>query len=152
METDDLVRQLVATVLTVLGVTVLYRALLVGTFDERQAKLLGLRPRLAHLVLLTLLALAIVASFNTVGNLLVFAFLIAPPATATLVVRRVPAIMLLGVAIGAACSVIGLLISYHHGTAAGATMALCTVIVFFAALLARSAVTLIRRPAAARPT
>ena len=47
------------------------------------------------------LALAIVASFGTVGNLLVFAFLIAPPATATLLVRRVPAIMVVGV-LGAA--------------------------------------------------
>ena len=83
-----------------------------------------------------LLALAIVASFGTVGNLLVFAFLIAPPATATLLVRRVPAIMVVGVAARrrvrhwSGCS-----ISYHHATAAGATMALCTVIVFFAALI-----------------
>ena len=76
----------------------LYRALLVGTFDERQARLLGLHPQLTHVALLVLLALAIVASFETVGNLLVFAFLIAPPATATLLVRRVPAIMVVGVA------------------------------------------------------
>ena len=92
-----------------------------------------------------LLALAIVASFGTVGNLLVFAFLIAPPATATLLVRRVPAIMAVGVAIGAVSGVVGLLISYHHATAAGATMALCTVVVFFIALIARSTVLLVQR-------
>jgi ABC-type Mn2+/Zn2+ transport system permease subunit len=141
----DLTRQAVATAITVVAVVVLYRALLVGTFDERQATLLGLRPRLTRLILLVLVALAIVASFGTVGNLLVFAFLIAPPATATLLVRRVPAIMAVGVAIGAGCGLVGLLISYHHATAAGATMALCTVVLFFTALIARSTLLLVRR-------
>lgn len=134
----DLVRQLVITALTVVGVVVLHRALLAGTFDERQAALLGLRPRLAHFALLALLALAIVGSFSTVGNLLVFAFLVAPPATATLVVHRVPTIMVVAVALGSLCGLIGLLVSYHHATAAGATMALTSVGAFFVALVGRS--------------
>jgi ABC-type Mn2+/Zn2+ transport system permease subunit len=151
VDTADLTRQVVFTLVTVVAVALLYRALLVGTFDERQAQVLGLHPRLVHGALLVLLAVAIVASFSTVGNLLVFAFLIAPPATATLVVRRVPAIMSLGIVIGAASGLVGLLISYHHETAAGATMALCTVVVFFVALFARSLVTVVRRRFVARP-
>jgi ABC-type Mn2+/Zn2+ transport system permease subunit len=151
VDTADLTRQVVFTVVAVVAVAALYRALLVGTFDERQAQVLGLHPRLVHGALLVLLAVAIVASFSTVGNLLVFAFLIAPPATATLVVRRVPAIMGLGIVIGAASGLVGLLISYHHETAAGATMALCTVVVFFVALFARSLVTVLRRRVATRP-
>jgi ABC-type Mn2+/Zn2+ transport system permease subunit len=134
----DLARQAVTTAIAVAGVVLLHRALLASTFDERQARLLGLRPRLAHFALLALVALAIVGSFATVGNLLVFAFLVAPPATAVLVVRRVPAIMAVAVAVGAASGVVGLLVSYHHATAAGATMALTTVIVFFTALTAAS--------------
>ena len=149
VDTADLTRQVVFTAVTIVAVVVLYRALLVGTFDERQAQVLGLRPRLVHAILLVLLAVAIVASFATVGNLLVFAFLIAPPATATLVVRRVPAIMVLGVVLGAVSGVVGLLISYHDATAAGATMALCTVVVFFIALVARSLAILLRRRHAA---
>ncbi|MET0146111.1 MAG: metal ABC transporter permease [Ilumatobacteraceae bacterium] len=145
VDTTDLVRQLVATAITVAVVLVLHRALLVGTFDERQARLLGLHPRFTRGVLLVLVAVAIVASFGTVGNLLVFAFLIAPPSTATLLVRRVPSIMALAVALGAAGGFVGLLVSYHHSTAAGATMALCTVIVFFAVLIVRSTVTVVRR-------
>ena len=151
VDTGDLGRQVAFTVITVVVVAILYRALLVGTFDERQAQVLGLHPRLVHAALLVVLALAIVASFATVGNLLVFAFLIAPPATATLVVRRVPAIMALGVLIGAVAGLVGLLISYHHETAAGATMALCTVVVFFTALGARSLATLVRRRLEPRP-
>ena len=72
-----------------------------STFDERQAAMLGLRPRLTHIGLLVLLAVAIVASFSTVGNLLVFAFLVAPPATATLFASRVPAVIAAATVLGA---------------------------------------------------
>ncbi len=134
VDAADLRTLVVVAAISVGGVVVLHRALLVGTFDATQARLLGFRPQLTHFTLLVLLALSIVASFETVGSLLVFAFLIAPPATASLIVRRVPLIMLAAVAIGAVSAVIGLLISYHHATATGATMALVTVVVFVVAL------------------
>ncbi len=145
VDTADLQTLLVISVITVVGVVVLHRALLVSTFDVTQARLVGFRPQLTHFALLVLLALSIVASFETVGSLLVFAFLIAPPATASLLVKRVPLIMVTAVAIGSVCAVIGLLISYHHATATGATMALVTVIAFMTGLAARSAAILINR-------
>ena len=122
----------------------LHRALLVGTFDATQARLIGFRPQLTHFALLVLLALSIVASFETVGSLLVFAFLIAPPATASLLVRRVPLMMMAAVLIGSSSATIGLLVSYHHATATGATMALVTVIVFVVALAGRQLVSRVR--------
>ena len=147
---DDagLVRQAVVAGLVLAGSVLFYRAFLVMTFDRAAAQLLGLRPRLAEAALLALLALAIVASFEAVGSLLVFAFLVAPPATAALIGRRVPAIMLLAMGIGVVAALIGLLVSYHHGSAAGATMALVAVGLFFVALAGRTlaeAVTLARR-------
>lgn len=131
----DLQRQAVAAAISVAGVSLLYRPFLVMTFDETQAELLGFRPRLAHLALLVLLAVSIVASFEAVGNLLVFAFLVAPPAAASLVVHRVPLIMGLAVLLGALAVVVGTLVSYHHDTAAGATMALCSVVIFLVVVI-----------------
>jgi ABC-type Mn2+/Zn2+ transport system permease subunit len=130
IQMDDLVRQTVAAVVTVGGTLVFYRAFLVSTFDETQAHLLGLRPRLAHIALLVLIAVAVVALFEAVGSLLVVAFLIAPAATATMLLRRVPVIIAAAVAIGLLSVVIGLLVSFHYDTAAGATMALVAVSVF----------------------
>ena len=138
VDTADLRRQAVAAAISLAGVTLFYRAFLVMTFDHAQAQVLGLHPRLAHAVLLVLLAISIIASFEAVGNLLVFAFLIAPPATAVLLVRRVPRIMAAAAAIGAASAVLGLLCSYHYDTAAGATMALATVVVFLGVLTAKA--------------
>ena len=134
LDSSDIARQAIAAAIAIVGVVVFYRAFLVMTFDESLARMLGLRPGLAQAALLFLLAISIVASFESVGNLLVFAFLIAPPAAASLVVKRVPMIMVVSTGFGTLATFVGLLISYHHRSAAGATMALCSVILFFLVL------------------
>lgn len=133
----DLSVAVVAAALALAVTAVLYRPLIALALDERKAAVLGLRPRLAHLALLALLAAAIIASFRAVGVLLVFGFLIAPPATATLVARRVPVMMLAAVGFAAAGVFGGLLISFHLGTAGSATMVGVTVGQFFLVLLAK---------------
>jgi len=148
IDSTDLRRQLVVTVIIVAGTVVLYRALVATTFDERLAGTFGFRPTLVRGALLALMALAIVASFETVGNLLVFAFLIAPPATAALLAHRVPSIMITAIVVGAFSAVVGLLISYHHGTGTGATMALCAVTMFLVVMVSTA---LARRRGAAEP-
>ena len=143
-------RQAVAAAIVIGASLIFYRAFLAMTFDEIQARMLGLRPRAANLGLLVLLAVAIVASFDTVGSLLVMAFLIAPPATAALISRRVPVMMAVAVAFGSWSAIIGVLISYHQRTATAATMALVTVAMFFVVLIARRAGELIRVSTAVR--
>jgi ABC-type Mn2+/Zn2+ transport system permease subunit len=103
-----------------------------------------MRPRLAHAALLTLLALSIVASFQAIGTLLVFGLLVGPPATASLLVQRVPIIMMTSIALGAAAVVAGLVVSFHHGTAGGATIAGFSVLQFFIVLIAREFVVALR--------
>ncbi len=138
ISSSDLTLIAAAAGLSLLGVVVFYRSLLVMTFNETQARLLGLRPALANAVLLVLLAFSIVASFKAVGNLLVFAFLVAPPAAASLLVRRVPVMMLAAVTLGSVSVVVGLLVAFHYGTAPGATMALCSVVIFLLVLTGRA--------------
>lgn len=130
----DLLLQAVAAVVALGGVALFYRPLLVLCFNEQKAATLGLRPRLAHLVMMGLITLAVISSFQAVGALLVFGLLIAPPATAVLLARRVPTVMLTAAALGIVEVAAGLLISFHLDTAAGATMAGLAVAVFFAVL------------------
>lgn len=127
----------VATLLTAIVVALLYRPFLVLSFSRAKAQVLGLRPGLTHVAMLALVAMVVIGSFRTVGTLLVFAFLVAPPATAALVSRRVPVMMLVAMAIGGVCVVAGLLISYHLRTAGGATIAGLTVLAFFLVLAIR---------------
>lgn len=130
----DLVVQGIVAAVALGGVALLYRPLLVLSFNEQKAATLGLHPRLAHLVMMGLITLAVVASFPAVGALLVFGLLIAPPATAVLVARRVPTVMAVAAGLGMVEVVAGLLLSYHLDTAAGATMSGLAVAVFFAVL------------------
>uniref|UniRef100_A0AAU1LK58 Zinc ABC transporter permease AztB n=1 Tax=Streptomyces sp. NBC_00148 TaxID=2903626 RepID=A0AAU1LK58_9ACTN len=116
----------VALAVSVLG----YRAFVALAFDERKAHTLGLRPRVAHAALLALLTLAIVASFHVVGTLLVFGLLIAPPAAMLPWARRIPVIMIGAGCLGATSTFIGLLLSWHLHTAAGASIAATAVVQF----------------------
>lgn len=136
--TRDLVFLGATLVAVTVATAVLYRAFLVLSFNHQKAAMLGLRPRLAHVSMLTLVTLAVVASFQTVGTLLVFAFLVAPPAAASLLVRRVPAMMVVSGALGIASVVVGLLVSWHADTAASATVAAVAVAAFFVILAFRA--------------
>jgi ABC-type Mn2+/Zn2+ transport system permease subunit len=134
----DLVVLAVAGLATVLTSTLLYRHFLVLSFNESKAQLLGLRPRLAHLSLLGLITISIVGSFQTVGTLLVLGLLVGPPATAALLVKRVPTIMLTAALLGVFSVGAGLVISYHLDTSGSATMSVVPIVLFFAVLTLRS--------------
>ncbi|HEX2029031.1 MAG TPA: zinc ABC transporter permease AztB [Nitriliruptorales bacterium] len=140
--TDSDIRLAAAAAVFVVAASVLlYRPFVVLAFNERKAAVLGMRPGLTHGAMLVLLALAIIASFRAVGVLLVFGFLVAPPATAALLARRVPNMMAVAAGVGAVGVWGGLLASFHLGTAGSATMAGVTVAEFFLALAAREIVT-----------
>ncbi|MGU3651300.1 zinc ABC transporter permease AztB [Mycolicibacterium sp. A43C] len=127
-----------ALVLTLIAVIIGHRAFVAVTFDPRKAATLGLRPNLAIPVLTVLMAVAMVASFHVVGTLLVLGLLVAPPAAALLWARSIPRVMALAAVLGTVAVYLGLLISWHAGTAGGATIAGVAVLLFFgSALLTR---------------
>lgn len=131
---QDIAWQLALGAIVIVASLLLYRPLLALSFNEQKAYLLGMRPRMAHAALLILIATAVIGSFRAVGTLLVFGLLVGPPATASLVARTVPR-MMVGAAVLSIVSVwLGLVISYHLGTAASATMAVIPVALFFVML------------------
>jgi manganese/iron transport system permease protein len=146
VDRGQLAFQAAVAVATLAGAVLLYRAFLALSFDRDKAASLGMRPGLAHAAMLALLALAVVSSFRAVGTLLVFGLLVAPPATSTLLVRRLPAAMVVGPLLGCLAVVLGLAVSYHADTAAGATVAGIAVLQFFVVLAGRELVHALRPP------
>ena len=143
--TEDIRNQLIATVIVVLVTVVMYRPFLALTFNRQKAQTLGMRPQVTQAVLLTLLTVSIVSSFQAIGTLLVFGLIVGPPATATLLARRIPAIMGVSIVIGTLSVVAGLLISFHFGTAGGATISGLSVLQFFVVLAVKEAAVALRR-------
>jgi ABC-type Mn2+/Zn2+ transport system permease subunit len=133
----DIAVQAAATVAVAAVAAVCARPFLMLSFDRDQTRVAGFRADLHDWLMLVLVAVTVVVSFGTVGTLLVFGMLIAPPATAALVARRIGPMMGLAALVGVASVAVGLLISYHADLAAGATIVLVEVAVFFAALVAR---------------
>lgn len=131
---EDIAWQLALGAVVIGASILLYRPLLALSFNEQKAYLLGMRPRMAHAALLVLIATAVIGSFQAVGTLLVFALLVGPPATASLVSRTVPRMMFGAAALSVVSVWLGLVISYHLGTAASATMAIIPVAIFFLVL------------------
>ncbi len=123
VRTPELRLQAVALGVTAVGVVLGHRSFLALAAGADKARTLGLRPSLAHAGMLGLLSIAVVASFRSVGTLLVLGLLVAPAATASLLARRLPTTMALAVVLGWTATVVGLAVSYHAGTAAAATVA-----------------------------
>ena len=113
----------------------LHRSLLVVGFDRGSAGAFGARATLVDSALLVLIAAAILVGVPALGNLLVIAVLLGPAATARLVCRRVPAMVLCASAVAVVSGLGGLYLSYYADVAAGASVAAVIVGAYLAASL-----------------
>lgn len=120
----------------VLGLVVLlYKELLVVSFDPILAATLRLPLNTLNYLLLLLIALTVVVSIQTVGVALLVAMLVTPAATAYLLTRRLWHMMIVGAAIGAVSSVVGLYISFYVNISSGAAVVLVCTAAFVLAFL-----------------
>lgn len=117
----------------ILGVVyLLYKELLIVAFDQVLAVTLRLPVRFLHYLLLVILAVTIVVALQAVGVALMLALLVTPAATAMLLTRRVPAMMVLASLIGSGSGVAGLYLSYYSDIAAGPSIVMIASLVFTA--------------------
>ncbi len=128
--TTDLAWQFAALVIVGAIAFVSRRPFLLLSVDDGLARTSGFSARLFHNVMLTMVAITVIASFQTVGTLLVLGMLIAPAATGSLFARRIESMMLIAALVGSLSTYIGLLISYHYDLAAGASIVLTAVVIF----------------------
>jgi ABC-type Mn2+/Zn2+ transport system permease subunit len=123
--------QLVATLVIILIAIVCARPFLLLSFDPEQAQVAGFSSRLYHNIMLFMIALTIIVSFQTVGTLLVFGLLIAPAGAGALLARQIKVMIAWAVLFGIVSMYFGLLLSYYFNLAAGASIILVTVMIFF---------------------
>ena len=85
----------------------LYKELNITSFDPALATALGFNARLMHYALMIMVAVTIVAAFESVGSILVIAMLIVPGAVASMFTRRLWSMLVLGQILAAAFAVSG---------------------------------------------
>ncbi len=116
--------------LVLAAVFLLYKELLFYSFDPLGAQAGGLPTGLLNAGLMVLIALTVVASMKVVGVILVLSLLIAPGATAYLLVPRLHQVMLLGAAIGVFSSVSGMYLSYYVNLPSGPAIVMVVSVLF----------------------
>ncbi|MCJ1675263.1 metal ABC transporter permease [Rathayibacter sp. VKM Ac-2929] len=119
----DLVLLAVAAGVGLAVAAVFHRSLVALALDHRIAAVLGLGPRSAQAALVGLVTLAVVASYQAVGSLLVVGLLLAPAVAAGHWTTRIPTRMALAAVLGVLSVLVGLLVSWYAATAAGASVA-----------------------------
>jgi ABC-type Mn2+/Zn2+ transport system permease subunit len=128
---SSIVIQLAATSMVVVIAVLCARPFLLLSFDPEQAQVAGFSSRLYHNIMLLMIAITVIVSFQTVGTLLVFGLLLAPAGAGALIARRVPIMMTWAAVFGLLSMYFGLLVSYHFDLAAGAAIILVAVVIFF---------------------
>jgi manganese/iron transport system permease protein len=121
--------------LVLLIVFAFYKEFLTLSFDPVLAATLRLPVSLLNNLLLSLIAVTVAVSLQTVGVALMVAMLITPAATAYLLTRRLSQMMLLGTAFASISGVIGLYLSYYLSIASGAAIVLTATFFFLLAFV-----------------
>jgi manganese/iron transport system permease protein len=116
-------------------ILLLYKEFLVITFDPVLAATMRLPAQFLRNLMLILLSLTVVVSLQTVGVGLVVAMLVTPGATAYLLTRRLPSMMLVSAGVGVLSSLVGLYFSYYANVASGAAIVLTATVIFLLVFL-----------------
>lgn len=115
-------------------IIIFYRPLMISTFDPTFSRISGLNTTLLHYFVMLLLSLVTVASIQTVGIILVVALLITPASTAFLISKKLYSMMIIASLISVISSIVGLYYSYIYNIPSGATIVLCTFVIYIITL------------------
>lgn len=116
-------------------VFLLYKQIVLYAFDPTHASAIGMRVGLIHYGLMLILTLVIVTSLETVGVILVVAMLIMPGATASLLTRRLPVMIVLSVICSVLAGWIGLYASFILNVSSGGSIVLAAFSFFVVAAI-----------------
>lgn len=108
-----------------------------AAFDAEGAAAAGVPVRRLGYLFLAMVAVTVVVSLQTVGLILVTSLLVIPAAAARQWVERLPPLLGLAAAFGAASATVGLYASYHLRLPSGATIVLTVVLIYAVSWLAR---------------
>lgn len=126
---------LLLAVAGLLALAVMYRPLALASLDPEGAAARGIAVRRLDVLFLLLVAVAVALAVPIIGALLIFAFLIGPPAAAQALTRSMGAGIALAMLLGLAITWVGLAAAYAVGYPASTWIAGLSFLVYLAARL-----------------
>lgn len=120
----------VMLVLNIGLIMLFFKELKVVSFDPILATVLGISPTLVHYGLMTMVSLTTVSAFESVGSILVIAFMVGPPVTAYLLTNNLKIMLLLSSLFGAISGIAGYQAAVYFDVSIAGTMAVVVGIIF----------------------
>jgi manganese/zinc/iron transport system permease protein len=112
----------IVTLVNLAFVILFFKELKLATFDPGLAAALGFSPTLLYYALLSLTSITAVTAFDSVGAVLLVAFVIVPPATAYLLTDKLWRMLLYGVIIAFFSSLLGYILAFTFDVSIGGMM------------------------------
>lgn len=112
-----------------------YKEFLILSFDPILATTLRMPVTVLNNLLLSIIAVTVAVSLQTVGVALMVAMLVTPAATAYLLTHRLQTMMLLASIFAALSGIIGLYLSFYLSIASGAAIVLTATLIFLVTFL-----------------
>ena len=122
-------------ILNIIFISTFFKELKISTFDKTLASVLGLFPTLVHYLLMTLVSVTAVVSFDAVGATLMISFMIGPAATAYLVAKNLKAMIFYSILVGCLSSIIGFHLAKFLDVSISGSIAVVIGLIFFITLL-----------------
>ncbi|SJM68154.1 anchored repeat-type ABC transporter permease subunit [Gulosibacter sp. 10] len=130
---EDFVTMIVTGLLLLAVLAVFHKELVATTLDREMARATGLPVMALDLLLYVSVAVAVVISVQTIGNILVLALLVTPAAAARLLTDSLPGMMLIAPIIGGSSALVGLYLSWSLDLPTGGTIVLIATAIFILA-------------------
>lgn len=134
---QDLLLTAISAAVVISIVILLYKELLIVSFDQSLAGALKLPREGLRMLLLILIGVTIIASLQIVGVVLMLAMMIIPAATAQMFSTRLHHMMFRAAIIGMVTSIIGVYLSYYIDIPTGPAIVLAMTSLFLVGFLMR---------------
>ena len=138
------------TTLTLCGLAVIYRPLVMESVDPLFLRVAGRAGAAAHLVFLALVVVNLVSAYNALGTLLAVGMMILPAGTAQFWSRDISRIILVAILSAIVSGYLGLVLAAATGAPAGPSVVLAAGAIYFLSMVVGPAGGLVRRFAPGR--
>ena len=124
-------------VVNILFITIFFKEIKISIFDKALALTLGLLPEVFHYLLMTLVSVTSVVSFDIVGATLMISFMIGPATTAYMISKNLKTMLVYSSLIGVISSIIGYHLAVFLDVSISGSIAVVIGIIFFIVLFGK---------------
>ena len=117
-------------IINIIFIILFYKELIVTTFDPILSKAIGISPIIIHYVLMGVISITAVGSFESVGSILVVAFMVTPSIISSILTKNLKYILLFNILISIITGILGCQLALYFDINIGGTMTIILGIIF----------------------